>query len=261
MMKRILGFGAVALALSGPAAAQTASGAPAGLSVDEIIARNIEAHGGLAKMKSVQSMRLTGRMTLGQGIEAPIVMEVKRPKNLRLEITVQGMTIVQGYDGANGWQIVPFQGSTDPQPMSADELKDADEQADMDGPLVDYKAKGHKVELQGKENVEGADCFKLKVTKKNGDIQYFFVDGDSFLELKMVGKRIVRGAEMEFETSLGDYKDVDGLILAHAIEMGPKGSPQRQTIIVEKIELNPSLDNARFKQPAKAAAPATPPGV
>lgn len=251
MMRKLVGFGALAVTLAMPAAAQ---------SVDEIIAKNVEAHGGMAKLKAMKSMRMTGRMTLGQGIEAPMTIEVMRPKSMRLELTIQGMTIIQAYDGTTGWQVVPFTGSKDPQPMSADDLKDAEEQADMDGALVDYKEKGHTVELVGMENVEGADCFKLKVTKKNGDVQYYFIDSDSYLELRTEGIRKVRGTEMEFETSLGDYKDVGGgVILAHAISGGPKGSPQRQNIIIEKVEINPVIDPARFQMPAKAAAP--PPGV
>jgi outer membrane lipoprotein-sorting protein len=251
MIRKLMGFGALAAVLAMPAAAQTA---------DEIIAKNIEAHGGLAKLKAMKSMRMTGRMTLGQGIEAPITIEVVRPKNMRLEITVQGMTIIQAYDGTTGWQVVPFTGSTDPQVMSADELKDAEEQADMDGALVDYKEKGHSIELMGKENVEGADCFKLMVTKKNGDVQYYFIDSDSYLELKTEGKRKIRGTETEIETSLGDYKDIgNGVVLPHAISGGAKGSPQRQNIMVDKIEINPEIDAARFKMPAAAPKPATPP--
>ncbi len=250
MIRKLVGFCAMASVLAFPAAAQT---------VDEIIAKNVDAHGGMAKLKAIKSLRMTGRIGLGQGLEAPLVLEVQRPKNMRLEITVQGMTIVQAYDGATGWQVVPFTGSTDPQPMSADELKDAEDQADLDGPLVGYQEKGHKVELEGKENVEGADCFKLKVTKKNGDIQYYFVDSDSHLELKVEVKRNVRGTETEVEMSLGDYKDVDGYIMAHAISVGAKGSPQRQSMILDKVEINPTLDDARFKMPAaKAATP--PPG-
>lgn len=250
MMRKLVGSGALALALVMPVAGQ---------SVDEIIAKNIEAHGGMAKLKAMKSLRMTGRMTLGQGIEAPMTIEVVRPKSMRLELTVQGMTIIQAYDGTTGWQVVPFTGSNDPQPMSADELKDAEEQADIDGALVDYKEKGHTVELAGKENIEGADCFKLKVTKKNGDVQYYFIDSDTYLELRTEGIRKVRGTEMEFETSLGDYKDVGGgVMLAHAISGGPKGSPQRQNIIIEKVEVNPPIDPARFQMPGKAAVP---PGV
>lgn len=250
MSRKWMGLAVLALAAAMPVAAQT---------VEEIIAKNIEAHGGMAKLKAINSLRMTGRIGLGQGLEAPLTLEIQRPKSMRMEITVQGMTVVQAYDGTTGWQIVPFTGSNDPQPMSADELKDAEEQADIDGVLVDYKSKGHAIELAGKENVEGADCFKLKVSKKNGDVQYYYIDSDSYLELKVEGKRKVRGSELEFETSLGDYKDVDGYIVAHAITSGAKGSPQRQDIVVEKIEINPTLDGARFKMPAKAAAP--PPGA
>jgi outer membrane lipoprotein-sorting protein len=251
MIRKLMGFGALAAVLAMPAAAQT---------VDEIIAKNIEAHGGLAKLKALKSVRMTGRVAVGQGIEAPLTIEVVRPKSVRQEFTMQGMTLIQAYDGTTGWQVNPFTGSTDPQVMSPDELKEFEDQADIDGPLMDYKDKGSKVELTGKENVEGADCFKLMVTKKNGDVQYFYIDSESFLELKMEAKRKVRGTEMEVETSFGDYKDVgDGIILPHAFTMGAKGSPQRQNIIVEKIEINPEIDAARFKMPAAAPKPATPP--
>jgi outer membrane lipoprotein-sorting protein len=232
-----------------PAAAQT---------VDEVIAKNVEAHGGLAKLRAIQSIRMTGRMVVGPGMEAPLVMEVKRPKSVRTEFTFQGMTGVSAYDGKTGWQIMPFGGKTDPEPIPAEQLKDVEEQADFEGALVDYKAKGHQVELLGKESVEGAECYKLKLTRKGGDIVYIYIDTDSNLEIKAEGKRTIRGTEVEYESSLGDYKEVGGVMFAHVIESGAKGSPQRQKLIIEKVEINPTIDDARFKMPEVPKPPEAP---
>lgn len=239
-------MGLLALTLPAlPATAQT---------VDELIAKNVEARGGLDKMKSVQTMRMTGKMTMGPGMEAPVTLELKRPNSVRMEFTFQGMTGVQAWDGKSGWAISPFGGKTDPEPLSPEDAKEAEEQADMDGPLVDYKSKGHAVELVGKEKVEGSDAYKLKVTLKNGTVNYSYLDADSYLTIKEESKRTVRGSEVEVESTIGDYKEVGGLLIPHSIQNGAKGRPEKQNIIVDKIELNPALDDSRFTMPAPAKA-------
>ncbi|MGH9316333.1 MAG: LolA family protein [Thermoanaerobaculia bacterium] len=216
---------------------------------DEIIAKNIQARGGMNKLKAIQTLRVTGKMTQGPGLEAPFSLELKRPNNGRMEFTFQGLTAAQAYDGKNGWQIMPFGGRKDPQPLSPEDLKAAEEQADMDGPLVDYKTKGHRVELVGKEKVEGTDAYKLKVTLKNGDVRYYYLDAEYFLDLKMEGKRNVRGTEREFESSFGDYKEVGGVMFPHSIESGMKGNPEREKMVIDKIEVNAPIDDSRFKMP------------
>jgi len=225
--------------------------------VDDIIAKNIQARGGMDKIKSVKSIRSTATMTMGPGMEAPGVMVQKRPDMARLEFTIQGLTAVQAYDGSKAWQIMPFMGKKDAELMSADETKEMQETADLDGPLVDYKAKGHKVELLGKEKVEGTDAYKLKVTLKNGDVQTQYIDADSFLEIKEDTTRTVRGTDHEFESAIGDYKEVDGIIFPFAVETSAKGSDQKQKITISKIELNVPAEDAQFKMPPPApAAPA-----
>ena len=164
-------------------------------SVDEIIAKNVQARGGSEKLKSVKTIKSTATMSMGPGMEAPGVLIQKRPDFARLEFTVQGLTAVQAYDGKNGWQIMPFMGKKEPELMSADEAKETQEMADLDGPLIDYQSKGHRVEFEGKEKVEGTDAYKLKVTLKNGDVQTIYIDSDSFLEIKEVTKRTIRGTE------------------------------------------------------------------
>ena len=247
----------VALATAQPAApVKPASTKPASAnpSVDELIAKNIEAHGGLEKIKAVQSIRMTGKMTMGQGMEAPMVLEMKRPKAMRMEFTVQGMTVIQAYDGKTGWAVKPFGGKKDPEPMNSEDLQEADENADIDGPLVDYKSKGYTVELIDKEKVEGSDAWKLKVNMKNGTVRYVYLDADTMLEIKNEGKRMIRGSEVEFVSTIGDYKAVGGLLYPYSIEMGAKDHPEKQNIIIDKIEINPKLDDARYKMPAAAAA-------
>jgi hypothetical protein len=131
------------------------------------------------KLKAVQSIRMSGKMTMGQGMEAPMVIEMKRPKAMRMEFTVQGITGIQAYDGKTGWAVMPFGGKKDAEPMNAEDLQEAEENADIDGPLVDYKSKGYTVELIGKEKVEGSDAWKLKVNMKNGSVRYIYLDADT----------------------------------------------------------------------------------
>jgi outer membrane lipoprotein-sorting protein len=216
---------------------------------DEVINKHIQARGGMEKLKAVKTIRYTGKMIVGQGLEAPSVMEQKRPNSMRLEFTIQGLTGIQAYDGKTGWMVMPFGGKKDPELMGEDQLKSVIEEADFDGPLVDYKEKGNKVELLGKEPVEGTDAYKLKVTLKNGDVDYLYLDTDSYLQLKQESKRTIRGTERDSETTLGDYKEVEGLMIPFSFEAGVKGVPQKQKIVIEKVEINPALDDARFKMP------------
>lgn len=217
-------------------------------SVDEILAKYYQARGGLEKIKSIRTLRLTGKIS-GGGMEFPVVMEQKRPNLMRLEFTLQGLTGIQAYDGKRGWMVMPFGGKKDPEPMDEDMLKQLAQQADIDGALVDYKEKGHQVELIGKESVEGTDAYKLKLTRRDGDVEYIYLDTDSYMEIKVQGKRTIRGTEFEGETVYGDYKQVNGLMMPHSIESGAKGSSQKQKIMIEKIEINPPIEDSRFAMP------------
>ena len=250
-MLRKLCVGMIAVAVLAPAMwAQT---------VDEIIAKNIQARGGSEKLKSVQTVKATATMAMGPGMEAPGVLIQKRGNLARLEFTVQGLTAVQAYDGKNAWQVMPFMGKKDPELMSADEAKEVEEMADIDGPLVDYKSKGHQVELLGKEKIEGTDAYKLKATLKNGDVVTVYIDADSFLEIKEETKRTVRGTEQVVEQSIGDYKEVDGLIVPFAMESGVKGSAEKQKLTITKVEFNVPADDSMFKMPPPPPAPPAPP--
>ena len=240
MLRKLLGVVALSVLVAVPAAAQ---------SVDDILAKNADAKGGIAKLRAVNTMRATGRITIGPGMEAPIVLEQKRPRSLRIEVTVQGLTIVQAYDGTVGWMLNPMSGRKDPEPMPSEMMKDIAEQADIDGPLIDYKEKGSKAELLGKEKAEGADCYKVKLTLKSGDTRTFYIDAENYLEVKVEARTTVRGTETEGDSILGDWKEVAGMMMPFSMDAGQKGAPARQKITLDKIEVNPSIDEARFKMP------------
>jgi outer membrane lipoprotein-sorting protein len=133
--------------------------------------------------------------------------------------------------------------------MSGDMLKELKEQADFDGPFIDYAKKGHKVELLGKDDVEGSPAYKLKLTTKEGSETTVYLDAETFLEVKMEAKRKMQGQEIEGETTLGNYQDVEGLLMPFSIEIKPKGAPAGQTITIEKVELNADLADASFQMP------------
>jgi outer membrane lipoprotein-sorting protein len=242
MLRRTVAVLGLAVMVAMPAAAQTA---------DDIIAKNNDAKGGLARQKALKSVRMTGRMTVGPGIEAPIVLELKRPKSMRIDIAIQGMTITQAYDGTVGWMLNPLSGRTDPEPLPSEAMKSVEEQADMDGPLIDYKAKGNTVELLGKEKAEGTECYKLKVTLKNGDVRTLFIDVESYLEVKVESRTMVRGTEQLGDIIFGDWKEVGGILMAHSVDAGQPGAPMRQKMTIDKIELDVPIDNARFTMPVK----------
>jgi outer membrane lipoprotein-sorting protein len=235
----ILAFAAIAL-LPGSACAQ---------SVDEVIASNIKARGGLEKIKALRSVRTTSKLTQGS-FRAAYVQENKRPDRVREEAIIQGLAQVQAYDGKVGWQISPFGGRKDPELMSQDDTKTLTIDADIDGPLVDYKQKGHKAELVGHDSVEGTDCYKVKLSLKNGDVRYYFLDSDSFLELKIENQSNIRGTVQYTETYFGDYEQVNGIYYPFAVETGDKGSDTRTKFAVDKVELDVALDDARFAMPA-----------
>jgi outer membrane lipoprotein-sorting protein len=223
--------------------------------VDELIKKNIDARGGIQKLKAIKSVKATGKITQ-QGIEIPITLQQKRPAMVRLEGVFQGKSFVQAYDGETGWQIDPFQGSSDPEKVAGDDLKDLQEQSDLDGPLVDYKDKGHTVELAGKEDLEGTPVYKLKLTLKNGDVQHIYMDAENYLELKVTSKRKTPGGEVDVDQYLGNYKSVGGIMFPHSMESKVKGQGQSQ-ITVEKIETNVTIDDSLFKMPKPPDKPKT----
>jgi hypothetical protein len=245
MRKLLLAFACVA-ALAAHASAQTA---------DEIVQKFIKTVGGMEKIQAIKSLRRVGKYNGGGGFEAALVEENRRPNLVRQEFVIQGMTGVTAYDGRVGWKIEPWNGKKDAEALSEEEMKTVIEDSDLDGPLVNYKQKGVKVEYVGMDEVEGTDTYKLKVTLASGDVRIYYMDTDYFVPIKIDTKRMVRGAEREYETILGDYKEVGGWYVPFSVESGVKGSPFRSKITYEKIEANVPLDDSRFARPAVKPAP------
>jgi len=222
-----------------------------GPTLDELVIKNIEAKGGSDALHALQSVRLTGKMLVNQGqIELAYLQTKKRPGEVRTEATLQGMTMVQACDGKEGWKISPFQGRKDPEKMSADDLKSLIEDAEIDGPLVDWKAKQSTLEYLGSEDVDGTLAHKIKVVRKNGDVNFIYLDPDHFLEIRILTQRIRHGAQEEVESDVGDYQKIGGVFVPFSIESGRKGDRDKQKIIIDRAEANVPVDDAIFHFPA-----------
>ena len=224
--------------------------------VDDIVAGYLARVGG-PKVMAVQSLRRSGKYYGGGGFEAVVRYESKRPNKVREEFSFGGMTGVNAWDGTSGWKIEPWQGKKEAETLSEDEIKSIVEDAEFDDPLFEYAKKGNKVELIGKDQMEGTDVFKMKVTlASNGDVRTYYLDTDSYVPIKYEVKRMVRGTEREFEVELGDYKEVAGWYLPFAFAIGSKGSSSanKQQYAWERIEANVPLDDRRFQKPAAGAS-------
>jgi len=270
-----------------PAATKSAtppkSGAPAAsaaptanaprLSAAEIVDRNIAARGGLSAWRSVQTLSWSGKMEAGGGnqkqlkiagmpppkpvqtagvqAQLPFVLEMKRARKQRLEIQFNGQTAVQVYDGTQGWKLRPFLNRHDVEPYTKVELAAAAEQADLDGPLVDYAAKGTRVELEGIDRVEGHPAYRLKLTLKDNHVLHDWVDAQSFLEVKVEGMpRRLDGRVHPVNVFLRDYRSVNGLRIPHVMETVVDGVARTEKIQIDKVEVNPRLAETRFSKPS-----------
>jgi hypothetical protein len=225
--------------------------------VDELVAKNIEAKGGATALNNLQTLRSTGKLLVPfQGrIELAYLQTRKRPDEVRTEASLQGMTQIEAYDGKEGWKISPFFGRKDPERMSADDVKALVEDTEMGGPLADWKAKGSAVEYLGTEDVDGTPAHKLKIVRKNGDVSFVYLDPDHFLEIRIVTQRVRQGAHEEVETDLGDYEKAGGVFVPMSIEVGRKGAPDKQMVVIDKVEANVPVDDTIFHFPGQITVP------
>lgn len=286
MRRKIYGiFTLVVLAVSLVLAADTQS-TRAGLSAGQIIDKNVEARGGLHAWRAVQTMSLEGKMGAGGNQRAtlpvappnpknfqptishrppeeqqlPFLMELKRPRKMRLELQFKSQTAVQVYDGTNGWKLRPFLNRNEVEPFSQEELKAASHQEDLDGPLVDYAAKGSRVELEGPEKVEDRDTYKLKITEKTGYAFHVWIDAKTFLEAKIEGlPRRLDGVDHPVEVYYRDYRTVDGLEIPFLLEtrvlpvgtnaLGLRDTPvPSEKIVIDKAVVNPKMEEKLFSK-------------
>jgi hypothetical protein len=253
------------------------------LSAAEIVDKNVAARGGLQAWRAVQTLSLQGKMGAGgnqrgtvalplpnpkqltlphrpaEETQLPFLMELKRGRKTRFELQFAGKTAIQVYDGTSGWKLRPFLNRMEVEPYTPEELKIASTQPDLDGPLVDYAAKGSRIELDGVEKVEARDTYKLKVIEKTGHTFHVWVDAETFLEAKIEGQpRRLDGTDHPVEVYYRDYRAVDGLRIPFVLETRvlpvPRTALGRDTpvppekIVIDKILVNPKFDEQLFSK-------------
>ena len=231
----------------------TASNFAAAVTADDVIAKNIAARGGLERLRSLTSLRRTGRVIIPRAnIDMSALRVVQRGGSVRDEITLQGLTQVNAYDGTQAWKIDPFQGRKDPERMSADEAKPLMIEGDLDLPLVDYQSKGYSAEYLGLEEVDGTPAYKLRLHHRSGDEILYYIDPDTSMIIRDVQKRTVRGAEQEVETDYGEYEQAGGVFVPMTEQSGPKGSDasQKQQVVFDKAVANEAPPAHFFSFPA-----------
>lgn len=228
--------------------------------VEELVDKYLKAMGGKEKVAAVKSMRMVGKIEMGQGVEMSIKIEFVTPDKMRFEGTLQGQTMINAVDGDHGWKVMPFMGKPDPEPMSPAEVAQNKKQFESFDPIGRYKELGHTLELVGKEDVDGAPAYKLKLTPKEGEPSFVYLDAGSYRLVKTSARTQMQGQEIDAETKIGDYKDVGGLLMAHSMATTIKGMPGTRVMSFEKIEVNPDLPGSDFAMPAapKKEAPEPP---
>lgn len=225
-----------------------AGGAPTvrSMTADQLIRKNVAARGGEAAWQQVSTMTMTGRMDVGKSVQVPYTMELKRGRKVRVEIVFGGKTAVQVYDGTTGWKLRPFLGRNDVEPYTLEEEQKAAMDSDVDGLLIGYAAKGTKAQLEAVEKVEGHDAYKLKLTLKGGQERRVWLDAQTYLELKIDGTRKLDGKPRMVSTYFRDYRTVSGLMMPFVYETAVDGVKTSEKIDVEKVVVNPRLDDVLF---------------
>jgi hypothetical protein len=213
---------------------------------DEVVDKYLVAIGGKENWKKINSVVTEGAMQV-QGADVTVVSTALQGKGSRQDITVMGMTGYQIMTPTEGWSYMPFQGQTKAEPATAEMVKLGADQLDVQGPLIDYKTKGHSIELLGKEDVDGTECHKLKITYKSGKVDTYFIDPTSFLLVKSISKQSVNGQEMELTTTFSNYqKTPEGILIPMAVTV-PLGPGLSADMTVKKIEINKAVADTAFK--------------
>ena len=260
--------------------------ASANLTAAQIVEKHVAARGGLKAWRAVEALSLSGKMDAGAGdsiarsmkaaragkasshkvaaeavatdnkaeaarqVQLPFVMEMKRPNKSRVEVEFAGKTAVQVYDGAHGWKLRPFLNRNDVEPFTAEEARSEAIKGDLDGPLVDYAAKGTKVALEKVEPVDGHDAYKLKLTLKDGRVQHVWIDAQSFLDVKIDGTpRRMDGRMHDVWIYQRDFRSVQGVMIPFVLETAVDGYHGTHKLMVEKAAVNPKLDDGLFAKP------------
>jgi outer membrane lipoprotein-sorting protein len=230
----------------------SSAGTPPALSAAQIIERNVAARGGLEAWRAVQTMSFTGKMDAGgkENVQLPFVIEMKRPHRSRVEIEFAKDKAIQVYDGTKGWKLRPFLNRRDIEPYTNGEMKAASMEEELDGPLVDYAAKGTQVEVAGIDKLDGRDAYNLKLTTKNGQTRHLWVDAQTFLEVRIEGvPRRMDGKMRTVQVSMLDYRLVNGLMVPYVLETTVQGGKQPHKMVIDSVQVNPRLEDSLFAKP------------
>jgi outer membrane lipoprotein-sorting protein len=225
-----------------PSSAQTPT-------TSQLLSKVYVARGGLTRIRALRSEKISGTISFGSEASGPFMVELRRPMKMRMTLAVQNQTMIRVYDGAQGWANNPFAGKLNPEAMPEEDLKNISEEADFDGPLVDYAKKSNKVELVGKDKAEDKDAWRVRLTTKNGDVRYYLFDAKTFLLLKWEGKRRAEGKEYPIESYFHDYRDVEGVKFAFEIDSGSSATDLTQKLVIDKIEVNLNFPDSDFAKP------------
>lgn len=277
MRRRVLSCAAVVVTFLPLVMAESGNetkGAAPRLTAAEIVDKNVAARGGLSAWRAVNTLEMKGKLDAGgnnrptlqipgqktsnvalpqrpaEQAQLPFVMDLERGRKRRLEIQFNGQTSVQVYNGTQGWKLRLFLNRHQVENYTPEELKAAATDSDLDGLLIDYQAKGSKVELEGVDKVDGRDAYNLKVTDKNGFARHVWVDAEKFLEVRIEGTpRRLDGKYHPVSIYLQDYRNVNGLMMPHLMVTAVEGVRDREKIAIEEIVSNPKLDESKFAMP------------
>ena len=217
-----------------------------GQTLDEVLAKHFKAVG-QEKLASVNTFSIKAKINQ-MGMDLPMEMKMKKPGKFRLDMDMQGQKMIQAFDGENGWMIAPWV-SPEPQDLDGDQLNQAKSQADMEGELYNYAAKGHMADLIGKVKDGDKIVFQIKLTTEDGNIRNYFIDAESYLITKVKAIISAMGQTVEIEQRMMDYKEIEGIKMAMKIESdSPMGTA---LVIMEEIKFNEEIDDSIFKRPSK----------
>jgi hypothetical protein len=229
---------------------------------DELIAKNLAARGGADKLAAIHTIVTTGELRFAGDFKLAYKETRERidPANsaVRVDASLQGLTVVQGFDGKDGWRINPFEGRKDAEKMGADETRELADEGSIDGALLAAHAKRSQVDYLGREDIDGTEAYKLRVTQPDGTVFTYFLDPDVYLEIRILEQRTIRGAEKETQTDLSDYEKVNDVYFPFSIVSGPKdgADSDRQTITISSAQANADTPASLFQMPAAPAAQA-----
>jgi hypothetical protein len=225
-----------------------------------LVVKNLEARGGAAALAAIKNIRFEGRTIYPGDFELQYRETRQRtPAGTadRVDLSLQGLDIIQAYDGHEGWKINPLQGRKDPEKLSADEVRALQDNALIEGPLLASRTDGSKVAYLGREDFDGTLAYKLKVTQKDGDEFVYWLDPDTYLEIKVDETRRIRGAQQTNESELGDYEKIAGVYFPMSVETWPQGQDNsRSRTLIATGTANGEVPAGFFSEPKTPGAAA-----